>query len=130
MSFFLFAGYDTTAAALARILQLLGSKSSKDIVDQLIDEINGTVAAASESELEECPHSREATATKAQRRGVLASYPFLDAVIHEATRYVVRIRSYDSVRCWSASFSQQSNAFNKEIRWCSPTCPSSCATGI
>ena len=81
----LFAGYDTTAVTLSRMVQLLGSEKGKNVVTQLVEELNRT-----ETSRENSMHD---DAKSAPESGIFKRYPMLYATFLESSRYV-RMKAY------------------------------------
>lgn len=78
----LFAGYDTTTATLARVLQLLGSADSKHVIHQLVQELSGAAPTGKTVLKEGTENGKEDISTK----GILGAFPLLDAIVHESYR--------------------------------------------
>ena len=79
----LFAGTDTTAVTLTRVLQLLATADDgEEIVDKLIEELSSD-AASDDDELDDTTGTGSGGASRA---GIFAEFPLLDAVILEAFR--------------------------------------------
>lgn len=72
-----FAGLDTTAVSLVRILQLLGSTDGKKVVDELIQELNTSVTTN---------EGTETYSSAAASRDIFKHFPLLDAVVLESGR--------------------------------------------
>jgi len=79
----LFAGEDTTAISIARILQLLATADEgKEIVASLLQEQRNE-ATSDDDQLDETAGTGKGGAS---REGILGAFPLLDAVILEAAR--------------------------------------------
>ena len=79
----LFAGADTTAVTLTRILQLLATaEDGKEMVARLLKEQRNE-ATSDDDELDDTTGTGKGGAS---REGILGAFPLLDAVIHEASR--------------------------------------------
>lgn len=79
----LFAGTDTTAVTLTRILQLLATADDgKEIVDKLVQELGNDVTS-DDDELDDTTGTGRGGTSRA---GILAAFPLLDAVILESFR--------------------------------------------
>lgn len=79
----LFAGFDTTSCTLARVVQLLGSSDSEELVHQLVQELN-VHAASDKSAL----HRGTASSMGSAAHCVLKAFPLLDAIVFEVGRWV------------------------------------------
>ncbi len=79
----MFAGADTTAITLTRILQLLAAADDgKEIVASLLQEQRNE-ATSDDDELDDTTGVGKGGAS---REGILVAFPLLDAVILEAAR--------------------------------------------
>ena len=79
----MFAGTDTTAATLTRILQLLATADDgREIVASLLEELQNE-ATSDDNELDDTTGTGKGGAS---REGILSAFPLLDAVILEAFR--------------------------------------------
>ena len=79
----MFAGTDTTAVTLTRILQLLGTADDgKELVASLLEELKNE-ATSEDNELDDTTGTGKGGAS---REGILSAFPLLDAVILEAFR--------------------------------------------
>ncbi len=79
----LFAGTDTTAVQLTRMLQLLATADNgKEITASLRQELSNE-ATSDDDELDDTTGTGEGGAS---REGILGAFPLLDAVILEAFR--------------------------------------------
>eukprot|EP00903_Cladosiphon_okamuranus_P005807 g5752.t1 len=79
----LFAGTDSSAVSITRVLQLLATAvDGKDIVAELIQELRGD-AKSDEDELDDTTGTGSGGASRA---GILGAFPLLDAIILEAYR--------------------------------------------
>lgn len=76
----LFAGYDTTAATLARMVQLLGSEEGNIVAKQLVKELNQTRPSR-----ESTPQDEEKSVPES---GIFKRYPLLYATFLESSRYI------------------------------------------
>ena len=77
----LFAGTDTTAVTLTRLLQSIKTADDgEEIVEKLIEELSND--ASNNVELDETL----GTGSGASRAGILGAFPLLDAVILESFR--------------------------------------------
>ena len=79
----MFAGTDTTAVTLTRILQLLATADDgREIVASLLEELQNE-ATSDDNELDDTTGTGKGGAS---REGILSAFPLLDAVILEAFR--------------------------------------------
>lgn len=79
--FAIFAGYDTTAVSLTRMLQLLGSADGKTVVGQLLQELNKPVTVGDKQ-----PVDSAGTPAGNAAKGIFAAFPLLNAVALETSR--------------------------------------------
>lgn len=77
----LFGGYETTSVTLARVLQLLGSANSDELIQRLVQELDADARTDGTT-----PNSGATISKNKAVQGIFSGFPLLDAVVLESFR--------------------------------------------